>query len=199
MATSGNFGNMVSVIIASAFLPFLPMLPVHILIQNLLNDFAQIGMPFDNVDIEYLKKPKTWNTHGIKSFMFAFGIISTILDVMCFAILWFIFKYNRIDNAALFQSGWFVFGILSQTLIIHMIRTSKIPFIESKSSKQLIISTFAVVIITIVIAFTDVATVFDLSKLPTNYLLWIGVLMVIYIVLIQIYKKIYIKKNNEWL
>ena len=131
--------------------------------------------------------------------MFAFGIISTILDVMCFAILWFIFKYNRIDNAALFQSGWFVFGILSQTLIIHMIRTSKIPFIESKSSKQLIISTFAVVIITIVIAFTDVATVFDLSKLPTNYLLWIGVLMVIYIVLIQIYKKIYIKKNNEWL
>ena len=199
MATSGNFGNMVSVIIASAFLPFLPMLPVHILIQNLLNDFAQIGMPFDNVDIEYLKKPKTWNTHGIKSFMFAFGIISTILDVMCFAILWFIFKYNRIDNAVLFQSGWFVFGILSQTLIIHMIRTSKIPFIESKSYKQLIISTFAVVIITIVIAFTDVATVFDLSKLPTNYLLWIGVLMVIYIVLIQIYKKIYIKKNNEWL
>ena len=199
MATSGNFGNMISVIIASLFLPFLPMLPVHILIQNLLNDFAQIGMPFDNVDNEYIQKPKTWNSEGIKKFMFHFGLISTVLDVMCFMVLWYVFKFNTIEKAVMFQSGWFVFGILSQTLIIHLIRTNKIPFIESKSSKQLLISTFAVVIITLIIAFTNISVVFDLSKLPNLYLLWIAILMVVYIVFIQVYKKFYIKRNKEWL
>ena len=199
MATSGNFGNMLSIIIASIFLPFLPMLPIHILIQNLLNDFAQIGMPFDNVDAEYIRKPKTWDTKGIKKFMFAFGIISTILDILCFIILWYVFKYNNIENAVLFQSGWFVFGILSQTLIIHLIRTNKIPFIQSKSSKQLLISTFTIVLITLVISFTDIATIFDLSRLQVNYMAWILLLMVIYVLLIQIYKKIYIRRNKEWL
>ena len=199
MATSGNFGNMLSIIVASIFLPFLPLLPVHILIQNLLNDFAQIGMPFDNVDTEYLKEPKNWNTKGIKKFMFAFGIISTVLDILCFIILWFVFKFNTVESAVLFQSGWFVFGILSQTLIIHMIRTSKIPFIQSKSSKQLLVSTFTIVIITLIISFTSIATIFDLSKLPYNYLIWILILLSIYILFIQIYKKIYINNNNEWL
>ena len=199
MATSGNFGNMISVIIASIFLPFLPMLPVHILIQNLLNDFAQIGMPFDNVDDEYIKKPKTWNTEGIKKFMFHFGLISTILDMMCFFVLWVVFKFNTIEKAVMFQSGWFVFGILSQTLIIHLIRTSKIPFVESKSSKQLLISTFAVLCITLIIAFTNISVIFDLSKLPYMYLLWIAILMSIYILFIQVYKKFYIKQNKEWL
>ena len=199
MATSGNFGNMISVIIASIFLPFLPMLPVHILIQNLLNDFAQIGMPFDNVDDEYIKKPKTWNTEGIKKFMFHFGLISTILDMMCFFVLWVVFKFNTVEKAVMFQSGWFVFGILSQTLIIHLIRTSKIPFVESKSSKQLLISTFAVLCITLIIAFTNISVIFDLSKLPYMYLAWIAILMSIYILFIQVYKKFYIKQNKEWL
>lgn len=199
MATSGNFGNMISVIIASIFLPFLPMLPVHILIQNLLNDFAQIGMPFDNVDADYIQKPKTWNTEGIKKFMFAFGFISTILDLICFLILWFVFKFDSIEKAVYFQSGWFVFGILSQTLIIHLIRTSKIPFVQSKSSKQLLISTFTIVLITLIISFTDISTIFDLTKLPYSYLIWILILMGMYIVLIQLYKKKYIRQNKEWL
>ena len=199
MATSGNFGNMISVIIASIFLPFLPMLPVHILIQNLLNDFAQIGMPFDNVDKEYIEKPKTWNTKGIKRFMFNFGLISTVLDILCFIVLWYLFKFNTVEKAVMFQSGWFVFGILSQTLIIHLIRTSKIPFFESKSSKSLLISTFLVVLITLVIAFTNIAIIFDLSKLPYLYLAWIVILMAIYALFIQVYKKFYIKKNKEWL
>lgn len=199
MATSGNFGNMISIIIASIFLPFLPLLPIHILIQNLLNDFAQIGMPFDNVDKEYLKRPKTWDTEGIKKFMFAFGVISTLLDLLCFAVLWFVLRFNTIEKAVLFQSGWFAFGILSQTMIIHMIRTSKIPFIESKSSKQLIISTGMIFIITLFITFTNIATIFDLSKLPYIYLIWVFVLLCTYILFIQIYKKIYIKKNKEWL
>ena len=199
MATSGNFGNMLSVIIASIFLPFLPLLPIHILIQNLLNDFAQLGMPFDNVDKEYIKKPKTWDTKGLKKFMFAFGAISMIFDILCFVVLWFVLKFNSVEKAVLFQTGWFAFGILSQTLIIHMIRTSKTPFIKSKSSKQLLVSTAAIVIITLVISFTDVATIFDLSKLPGIYLVWMAFLMVVYVVFIQVYKRFYIRKNGEWL
>jgi Mg2+-importing ATPase len=199
MATSGNFGNMVSVIIASIFLPFLPLLPIHILIQNLLCDFAQIGMPFDNVDKEYLEKPKKWDTNGIKKFMFAFGMISSILDIMCFAVLWYVMKFNTQEKAVLFQTGWFAFGIISQTLIIHMIRTHKIPFIESKSSKQLLISTFTVVAITLIITFTSVSTAFDLSKLPIIYMGWILILLLLYGIFIQIFKKIYIKIYKEWL
>lgn len=199
MATSGNFGNMLSVVIASIFLPFLPMLPIHILIQNLLNDFAQIGMPFDNVDKEYIEKPKKWNTEEIKSYMFAFGIISTILDILCFIVLWYVMKFNTIEKAVLFQTGWFAFGIISQTLIIHMIRTSKIPFITSKSSKQLLISTFVVSIITLIISFTDIATIFDLKRLPLQFGLVIIVLMAIYAIIIQLYKKVYLKINKEWL
>ena len=199
MATSGNFGNMVSIIVASIFLPFLPLLPIHILIQNLLNDFAQIGMPFDNVDKEYLQKPKTWNTKGIKKFMFAFGAISTILDILCFMVLWFVLKFNTVEKAVLFQTGWFAFGILSQTLIIHMIRTSKTPFIKSKSSKQLLISTSVIVLITLIITFSDISTIFDLTRLPLIYLAWMALLMIVYVLFIQIYKKFYIKRNKEWL
>ena len=199
MATSGNFGNMLSVIIASIFLPFLPLLPIHILIQNLLCDFAQMGMPFDNVDKEYIEKPKKWNTKGIKQFMFVFGTISTVLDIICFIVLWFVFQFNTPEKAVLFQTGWFAFGIISQTLVIHMIRTHKTPFIQSKSSKQLIISTFAITIITLLIAFTNIATIFDLRKLPYEYMLWILGLLCIYALCIQGYKKIYLKKNKEWL
>ena len=190
---------MISVIIASIFLPFLPLLPIHILIQNLLCDFAQIGMPFDNVDLEYIKHPKDWNTKGLEKFMFAFGIISTVLDLLCFAILWFVFKFNSVEKAIFFQSGWFVFGILSQTLIIHMIRTHKIPFIQSKSSKQLLISTFSIVIITLIISFTSISTIFDLARLPYKYLIWILLLMLAYILFIEVYKKIYVRRNKEWL
>ena len=190
MATSGNFGNILSVIIASIFLPFLPLLPIHILIQNLLCDFAQMGMPFDNVDKEYLEKPKKWDTSGIKSFMFKFGLISTFFDVICFLVLWNVFKFNSVEKATLFQTGWFAFGIISQTLIIHMIRTDKLPFIESKSSKELIISTFTIVAATLIICFTNIAIVFDLCKLPIQYLVWIFVLLLLYIFAIQVYKKL---------
>lgn len=199
MATSGNFGNMLSVVIASIFLPFLPLLPIHILMQNLLCDFAQIGMPFDNVDKEYIEKPKKWNTKGIKNFMFKFGAISTVLDMACFAVLLYVLKFNTPEKAVFFQTGWFAFGIISQTLIIHMIRTNKTPFIKSKPSKELLISTLAITAITLIITFTNVSQLFDLAKLPLIYLSWILVLLIAYIFTIQIYKKMILKKNEEWL
>ena len=131
--------------------------------------------------------------------MFQFGLISTFLDVICFGVLWFVFKFNSVEKAVLFQTGWFAFGIISQTIIIHMIRTHKLPFVQSKSSKQLLISTFTIVIVTLLICFTNIAIIFDLSKLPIAYMAWIAGLLIIYISFIQIYKKIYISKFKEWL
>ena len=199
MATSGNFGNMLSIVFASIFLPFLPLMPIHILIQNLLNDLAQAGMPFDNVDDDYIKKPKTWDTNDIKRFMFRFGLISTVLDILCFGVLWFVFGFNSIETQTLFQTGWFAFGIISQTLIIHMIRTDKIPFVKSTSSKQLLLSTFAVVLITLAMTFTTISIAFDLAVLPLKFMAWIVVLQLVYAILIQIYKQIYVKINKKWL
>jgi len=200
MATSGNFGNMFSVMIASVFLPFLPMLPIHILIQNLLCDFAQLGMPFDNVDEEYIEKPRRWETGSIKKFMFWFGTMSSIFDIICFAILWYVLGYNTIEKAILFQTGWFMFGIISQTLIIHMIRTAKIPFIESKPSMKLIISTTAIVVITLIIGFTGIATIFNLATLTSAYMIWLGLLVAGYAIITQIVKNIYIKTSNgQWI
>ena len=199
MAASGNFGNIMSVIIASVLLPFLPLLPVHILIQNIFNDIAQLGMPFDNVDPEFIKNPKTWDTKGIKNYMFVFGSISTVLDLLCFAVLWFVFGFNSVDKASLFQTGWFAFSIISQSLIIHMIRTAKVPFVQSSSSRELIISTFLVTAVTLVITFTSIATLFHLTAVPLNFMFWIALLLVLYATAIQVYKYFYTKKNGSWL
>ena len=199
MAVSGNFGNMISVVIASIALPFLPLLPIHILIQNILNDFAQLGMPFDNVEQEYIEKPKKWDVKSIKRFMLSFGLLSTVLDILCFLVLWYVFKFNTIELAAYFQCGWFMFGIISQTFVIHTIRTSKIPFIQAIASKQLNISTIVIILTTMIIGFTDISEIFDLKPMPYLYLSWIFVLISIYLIIAQIMKKFYIKKNHEWI
>ena len=199
MATSGNFGNIMSVVLASIFLPFLPLKPIHILIQNILNDFAQLGMPFDNVDDSFIVKPKTWNTDGIKRFMLIFGSLSTVLDLCCFYVLWNFMGYNSIGLAIFFQTGWFAWGIISQSMIIHLLRTDKRPFIDSSPSKALLLSTFSIVLITIGICFTDAARLFELTKLPPVYLLYILGLLILYAVLVQIFKVLVIKKQGEWL
>ena len=160
---------------------------------------AQIGMPFDNVDDDYIRYPKKWDEKDIQRFMFFFGSISTILDLLCFAVLWFIMGYQTPDKATLFQTGWFAFGIVSQTIIIHTIRTDKLPFIRSRSSVQLLISTTLVVTTALAMAFTDVAYIFDLAKMPVEYLKWIGILVIIYIVFIEIFKRVYVKIKGEWL
>ncbi|MBO4389603.1 MAG: magnesium-translocating P-type ATPase, partial [Lachnospiraceae bacterium] len=199
MSVSGNFGNMFSVLIASIFLPFLPMLPVHILVQNLLNDFAQLGMPFDHVEGKYIEKPKKWDLGGIRGFMITFGLLSTVLDVLCFLVLWFIFRYQSGDTAGYFQCGWFMFGVLSQTMVIHTIRTPKFPFVSDRASVQLTLSTMAVIAVTLLIGFTKVSTLFSLPTMPVSYLLWLLVLMIVYMIFAQILKIIYIKRHGDWL
>ena len=198
MSVSGNFGNMFSVLIASIFLPFLPLLPLHILVQNILNDFAQLGMPFDHVEDEYIRLPKKWDINGIKRFMIYFGLLSTVLDVLCFLVMWHIFKFNNNEMAGFFQCGWFMFGVISQTFVIHSIRTPKIPFIQDRASNQLMLSTSLVVLVTLLIGFTIIATWFDLPIMVPSFGLWLVILMVIYMVLAQILKSIYIKINKEW-
>ena len=198
MSVSGNFGNMFSVLIASIFLPFLPMLPLHILVQNILNDFAQLGMPFDHVEDEYIRLPKRWDIPGIKKFMVYFGLLSTVLDVLCFLVLWFVFGFNSTAQAGYFQCGWFMFGIISQTLVIHTIRTPRIPFIQDRASKELTLSTALVVLVTLLIGFTPVATLFTLPVMEISFGYWMLILMVVYSVLAQALKRVYIKINKEW-
>ena len=199
MAASGNFGNMISVIIASIFLPFLPMLPVHILTQNLLNDFAQLGMAFDNVDPEFVRTPRKWDTKSLQSFMAVMGPLSSIFDVLCFLVLWFGLGANRMELAPLFQAGWFVFGTTSQVVIIHMIRTAKVPFAQSRPSPWLSLSTGLVFIATLLIGFTPIARAIDLSPLPPIYLAWLALLLLGYSLAVQFIKRLYLHHFGEWI
>ncbi|WP_143320101.1 magnesium-translocating P-type ATPase [Clostridium sp. HBUAS56010] len=199
MAASGNFGNMISVIAASLFLPFLPMLPVQILTQNLLCDFSQMGIPFDRVDKEYLKKPHKWETKSIQTFMAFFGPLSSVFDLLCFAVMWWAVGANRMELAPLFQCGWFLFGTVSQILVIYMIRTEKLPFIRSMPSLPLLVSTVIVVIAAVVIGFTDLSVGFDMSPLPAVFVPWLILILAAYLICVQVWKKVYIRRYQEWM
>ena len=199
MAASGNFGNMISVIVASIFLPFLPMLPVQILTQNLLCDFSQMGIPFDSVDKEYLMKPRKWETKSIKSFMAFMGPLSSVFDILCFIIMWKIIGANTGELAPLFQCGWFVFGTVSQVLVIHMIRTAKIPFMQSHAAKPLLISTLVVAVVALAIAFSSMAIGLDMTVLPISFIPWLVVLLAGYCFSTQLLKAVYVRRFGEWL
>jgi len=199
MAASGNFGNMISVLVASVFLPFLPMLPVHILAQNLLCDFSQMGMPFDNVDSEYIKRPRKWETGSIKSFMAYLGPLSSVFDIICFGVMWWIIGANSTGLAPLFQCGWFVFGTVSQVFIIHMIRTSKIPFLQSRPSAPLLISTLTVAVIALIVGFSSLASGIEMRALPLSFAPWLALILALYCLSAQFIKGIYVKRYAEWL
>lgn len=199
MAASGNFGNMISVMAASIFLPFLPLLPIHILTQNLLCDFSQIGIPFDNVDHDYLEKPHRWETKSIRRFMVLMGPLSSLFDIACFVVMWYIVKANTPALAPLYQSGWFIFGTLSQILIVFMIRTEKIPFIQSSPSKSLLLSSLLIGIIAVLITFTGFAGTLDMMTLSVSYAPWLVLLLAGYCLSVQLFKSVYIKMFKEWL
>ena len=130
--------------------------------------------------------------------MIIFGLLSTVLDVLCFLVLWFVFKFDSIEQAGFFQCGWFMFGVISQTMVIHTIRTPKIPFIQDRASKELTLSTLTVCIITLLIGFTGIAVLFSLPVMPIFFLAWMAGLMVVYTVLAPIMKTVYIRINKEW-
>lgn len=199
MALSSNFGNVFSVLGASAILPFLPMLSIQILLQNLLYDLSQTTIPFDRVDTEFLLKPRKWDPGGIARFMIFIGPISSIFDFVTFGVMWYVFAANSVETQSLFQSGWFVEGLLSQTLIVHMIRTQKIPFIQSCASLPLLLTTILIMAVGIIIPFTFVGKTIDLIPLPGSYFLWLFGILLSYCVLTQIVKLWFIRRFNYWL
>ena len=199
MTASSNFGNVFSVLVASAFLPFQPMLPLHLLIQNLLYDISQISIPWDNVDEEYLKKPRKWHAEGIRRFMIHIGPISSIFDITTYALMWFVFAANTVEQQSLFQSGWFIEGLLSQTLIVHMIRTRKVPFFQSIAAPPVLLLTGTIMVIGIIIPFTGFGASVGMVPLPMNYFPWLVLTLLSYCVLTQILKGVYIRRYKTWL
>lgn len=199
MTASSNFGNMFSMLGASAFLPFLPMLPVQILVQNLLYDISQTSIPWDNMDEDFLEKPKKWDAGGISKFMLYIGPISSIFDYSTFFVMFYFFKANSVASESLFQSGWFIEGLLSQTLIVHMIRTRKIPFIQSWAAAPVVALTSVIMLIGIAIPFSPFASSLKLQPLPFIYFPWLIGILISYCLLTQMIKNWYIKKFHQWL
>ena len=190
MCSSSNFGNMFSMTGGSMFLPFLPMLPIQILLNNFLYDLSQIAIPTDSVDKEYLRKPRPWDVQYIKRFMFVIGPISSIFDFLTYGVMLFVFH----ANAALFHTGWFVESLCTQTLVIHIIRTSKIPFIESRPSRFLVFTSIFIVAIGIFITFSPLAKPFGFVALPSSYFLILIAMVIAYLFMVQAVKKWFTKK-----
>lgn len=210
--TSSNFGNMFSVLIASIFLPFLPMLPMQLLFLNLLYDISCMSMPWDNVDEEYLKAPKKWESSSIQRFMIWFGPTSSIFDILSFAVLFLIIlpqflggNYSSLNSEtqelfiALFHSGWFVVSLWTQTLVLYTLRTKKLPFIESRPSTVMTFFTLLGIVIGTIVPYTQLGTALDLTALPgTFWLLLLGI-VIAYLILVTIVKYYYVKRYGELL
>ena len=196
MATSFNFGEVVSVIIASAFLPFLPETPIQLLVEGLLYDFGQMTIPFDNVDKEILENPKKLDIKNLKQFMLFMGPVSSIFDVIVFLVLWFVFFVRDVAN---FQTIWFTYSIVSNLVGLHIIRTAKIPFIQSNASKAVYISSILLIIIGILVPFTALGAVIGLVPLEAKYIGMIFAVTFLYCIVASFAKKIYIRKYGEWI
>jgi len=188
MTASSNFGNMFSVLGASAFLPFLPMAPVQILLNNLLYDFSQTAVASDDVDKEYLAQPRQWDMRAITRFVLCIGPVSSIFDYATFAVLWFVFKANAPEHATLFQTGWFVESLLSQTLIVHIIRTGRLPFVRSRASLALTITGIAICLVGALLPYSPLAAKFGFVALPGLYWAWLTLILVAYMALTQFVK-----------
>jgi Mg2+-importing ATPase len=192
MAASSNFGNMFSVLGGSLFLPFLPMLPIQVLTNNLLYDFSQTAIPTDDVDPEWLAKPRKWDISGVRRFILYIGPISSIFDYMTYFIMLYVF--NCWTNPALFHTGWFVESLFTQTLIIHVIRTNKIPFIQSRASKPLLMTSLAIVTVGAWLPYSPLASALGLAALPPLYWLLLAGMLLCYILLTQMVKTWYIRR-----
>ncbi len=214
LTASSNFGNVFSVLVASAFFPFLPMTSIHLLLLNLIYDVSCTAIPWDNVDSELLEKPKDWDASSVSKFMLWIGPISSIFDIVTFMLMFYIISPMFTDGLlfhqltdpttrslyiSVFQAGWFVQSMWSQTLVIHLIRTQKIPFLESRASFPLTALTSAGIIILTLIPFTTFGTSIGLAPLPGIYFIYLFVIIILYMILTSFIKKIYIKKYGELL
>jgi Mg2+-importing ATPase len=195
MAASSNFGNMFSVLGASVFLPFLPMLPIQVLTNNLLYDFSQTSIPTDTVDEEWLAKPRKWAIGELRRFILFIGPISSIFDYLTFSIMLYIFK--TWTNPELFHTGWFVESLFTQTLIIHVIRTNKVPFIQSRASLPLIFTSLAIVAVGAWLPYSFLAPTLGFVPLPPLYWLLLLAMLVCYVLLTQVVKTWFVRRFGE--
>lgn len=209
---SSNFGNMFSVLVASTFLPFLPMLPLQILFLNLIYDVSCISLPWDKMDKEYLHEPKKWEASSIGKFMVYFGPTSSIFDITTYLLMYFIIcpavvggdfhtldAQQKIVFIALFHAGWFVESLWSQTLVLHALRTPKIPFIQSNATFAMFTITTLGIVVGSILPFTGFGAELGLMPLPGTYWTWLVVTILAYLTLVTMVKKFYIKKFGELL
>lgn len=196
MATSFNFGEVVSVIIASALLPFLPETPIQLLVEGLLYDFGQMTIPFDNVDKEFVDKPKKLDIKNLKRFMIFMGPVSSVFDLVVFALLWFVFVVRDVVH---FQTIWFTYSIVSNLVGMHIIRTAKIPFIQSNANKAVYISSILLIVVGILVPFSTLGVAIGLVPIAAKYIWMIFGVTLLYCILASFAKKIYIKKYGEWI
>ncbi|MBD9627035.1 magnesium-translocating P-type ATPase [Ensifer sp. ENS06] len=198
MCASSNFGNVFSVLVASAFLPFLPMLAIHLLVQNLMYDISQLALPWDKMDKEFLRKPRKWDAKNIGRFMLWIGPTSSIFDITTYALMWFVFSANAPEHQALFQSGWFIEGLLSQTLVVHMLRTQKIPFVQSTASTPVLLMSALVIAVGIYIPFSPIGEIVGMVPLPWSYFPWLVGTLLAYCIVAQTMKVIYVRRFGQW-
>jgi Mg2+-importing ATPase len=214
MTASSNFGNVFSVLIASAFLPFLPMAAVHLILLNLIYDLSCTSLPWDNVDKEFLRVPRKWDASSISKFMLWIGPTSSVFDITTYLLMYFIIcpamtggqLFHQITDPtiqkyyiALFQSGWFIESMWSQTLVIHMIRTPKIPFIQSRASLPVMLLTFTGIAVLTIIPFTALGKAIGLTALPAVYFAWLALTIVCYMTLATLIKNLYVRKYGSLL
>jgi Mg2+-importing ATPase len=197
MGTSSAFGNMFSMLGASLFLPFLPMLPLQILLNNLLYDFSQTGIPFDRVDPDDLAHPRKWDLSQLRRFMLVIGSVSSLFDYVTFAVLWFVFDANTPERQSFFQSGWFVESLLTQTSIVYIIRTSHIPFLQSNPAPLMALISLGVMAIGLSLPFTPLASSVGLVPLPAAYFGWLALILLAYAVLTQLVKRWFLRRHGE--
>ncbi|WP_029684646.1 magnesium-translocating P-type ATPase [Tatumella saanichensis] len=198
ITASANFGNVFSVLIASAFLPFLPMLAIQLLLQNLIYDVSQMALPWDRMDDEFVAQPRKWDAGNIGRFMLVMGPLSSLFDVATFVIMWHLFADAGSSMASLFQSGWFVEGLLSQTLVVHMLRTRRIPFLQSCARWPVLVSTLLVVVIGIALPYSGLAHSIGLTPLPLDYFPWLLLILSSYCLLSQGTKQYYCRRFGQW-
>ena len=211
MTVSSNFGNIFSLLVASIFLPFLPMAPVHLIVLNLVYDLSCVALPFDNVDQDFLKQPHTWEAKSITRFMVWMGPISSIFDILTFIFLYFIivplvtgYHYVHGSESALqfiilFQTGWFIESMWSQTMVIHMLRTAKVPFLQSRPAWLVIFTTLVAAFFVTSLPYGPLVNILRLAPLGLPYFLFLVGIIFLYMFSVTVIKKLYIKKYKEWL
>lgn len=211
MTVSSNFGNIFSLLFASIFLPFLPMAPVHLIVLNLIYDLSCISLPFDNVDKDFLKKPRIWEANSIMRFMAWIGPISSVFDIITYMLLYFLvvpmilghgYNHGAVDAAAfimVFQTGWFIESMWSQTMVIHMLRSPKLPFIQSRPAFSVVVTTLVAAFFVTSLPYSPLASILKLSQLNGLYFVLLFAIIVLYMLSVTVVKRIYIKKYKEWL